>query len=185
MSSSSGFFSRKAQFSDTSSVNGYAVSISQTSIAASSILNFDALTLPVQEVEQSEKHQWREGHCLRWKETAENCECEVCFDVNEKGMFICDGTLSSSSANQIVNYQSIIVVWMLSLYHVNPTPISQLIVSAPHFYDVGHHYCLIIANISSRCPWHRERTQMGNYTILKWRDFFVLQAKIQVCIWRC
>lgn len=92
MSTSSGFFSRKAPFSDTSSVNGYAVSISQTSTAASSILNFDALTLPVQEVEQSEKHQWREGHSLRWKEKAENSECEVCFDVSEKGKFICDGT---------------------------------------------------------------------------------------------
>jgi hypothetical protein len=92
MSTSSGFFSRKAQFSDTASVNGYAVSISQMSTAASSILNFDALALPVQQVEESEMHQWREGHSLRWKEQVETCECEVCYEVNAGGMFVCDGT---------------------------------------------------------------------------------------------
>jgi hypothetical protein len=91
MSTSSGFFSRKAQFSDTASVNGYAVSISQTSIAASSILNFDALAMPLQQVEMSEMHQWREGHSLRWNEGMEGCECEVCYEGNDGGMFVCDG----------------------------------------------------------------------------------------------
>src|SRR5271155_2144352 len=62
--SSSGFFPRKG-FSDTSSVNGSAGSISQSSTAHSSIMNFDVLQTPVQKVEESEMHQWREGHFLR------------------------------------------------------------------------------------------------------------------------
>jgi hypothetical protein len=89
----SGFFSRKG-FSDTSSVNGYAVSISQSSTAASSILNFDALAMPLKNVEESERHQWREGHSLRWRDNVDVCECEVCYETSGGGMFVCDGTFN-------------------------------------------------------------------------------------------
>jgi hypothetical protein len=68
------------------------VSISQSSTAASSILNFDALALPVQKVEESEMQQWREGHLLRWKDSVEPCDCEICYDNCNAGMFVCDGT---------------------------------------------------------------------------------------------
>lgn len=86
----SGFFSRKG-FSDTASVNGYAVSISQSSTAASSILNFDALAMPIQKVEDSEMHQWREGHSLRWKQRPDPCDCDICYEPNGGGMYVCDG----------------------------------------------------------------------------------------------
>ena len=86
----SGFFTRKG-FSDTASINGYAVSISQSSTAASSILNFDALAIPVREVEESERHQWREGHSLKWTERQDLCDCEVCYEPSSGAMFVCDG----------------------------------------------------------------------------------------------
>lgn len=54
-------------------------------------MNFDALALPVQMVEESEMHQWREGHSLRWKEQTDPGECEVCYDNTGEGMFVCDG----------------------------------------------------------------------------------------------
>jgi hypothetical protein len=89
---SSGFFPRKA-FSDAASVNGYAVSISQSSTAASSILNFDALALPIKPVEDSEMHQWREGHSLFWAERSSLCDCEICYEpCGGGGMYICNGT---------------------------------------------------------------------------------------------
>src|SRR5271170_6190548 len=88
--SSSGFFPRKG-FSDTSSVNGYAVSISQSSTAHSSIMNFDPLQMPVQKVEESEMHQWREGHSFRWQERAHPTDCEVCYELCTEGIFVCDG----------------------------------------------------------------------------------------------
>ena len=78
-------------------MNGYAVSITP-SAAHSSVLNFDAMTIPFQKVEESEKHQWREGHSLRWKERPDSCDCEVCFDLSEGGMFVCDGTSSLNYA---------------------------------------------------------------------------------------
>lgn len=86
------FFARK-EFSDSSSVNGYAVSISRSSTAISSIMNFDALALPVQTVEESEMHQWREGHSLRWNEQPEPeiSGCDVCFENSGEGVFVCDG----------------------------------------------------------------------------------------------
>src|SRR5277367_2432588 len=90
--SSSGFFPRKGGFSDTSSVNGYAVSISQSSMAHSSIMNFDALQMPVQKVEESEMRQWREGHSLRWQERVHPTDCEVCYELCAEGLFVCDGT---------------------------------------------------------------------------------------------
>src|SRR5277367_2614254 len=89
--SSSGFFPRKGGFSDTSSVNGYAVSISQSSTAHSSIMNFDALQTPVQKVEESEMLQWREGHSLRWQERVLPTDCEVCYELCTEGLFVCDG----------------------------------------------------------------------------------------------
>src|ERR1700759_2032102 len=89
----SGFFSRKG-FSDTASVNGYAVSISQSSTAASSILNFDALAMPIRKVEESDMHQWREGHSFRWKQRPDPCDCDVCYEPNGGGIYVCDGILA-------------------------------------------------------------------------------------------
>ena len=87
---SAGVLPRKG-FSDASSVNGYAVSISQSSTAHSSIMNFDALQMPVQKVEESEMHQWREGHSLRWQEMTLPVDCEVCYEFCAEGLFVCDG----------------------------------------------------------------------------------------------
>lgn len=93
---STSLFTRKG-FSDTSSVNGYAVSISQSSMAQSSIMNFDALALPPQNVEESEKHQWREGHSMRWREHIGTDDCQVCFESSVEPAFVCVGPLPSSS----------------------------------------------------------------------------------------
>jgi hypothetical protein len=60
-------------------------------MANSSIMNFDALALPVQTVEESEMHQWREGHSLRWNEELDNANCDVCYENTDEGVFVCDG----------------------------------------------------------------------------------------------
>jgi hypothetical protein len=63
------------------------------------VLNFDALTIPMKEVEKSEKHQWREGHSLKWNEHARHGDCEVCYEASAGGMFICDGISFRSCIN--------------------------------------------------------------------------------------
>jgi len=94
--SSSAMFTRKGS-SDTSSVNGYAVSISQNSFAQSSIMNLDALALPPQNVEESDKHQWREGHSMRWRERQGTDDCAICFETTVEPVFICDSTPTSNN----------------------------------------------------------------------------------------
>ena len=110
----SGFFHRKA-FSDTSSLNGYAVSISHSSTAASSILNFDALAMPIQKVEESEMHQWREGHSLRWKKQHDPTDCNICFDLCSGGIFVCDG----SSIHLWLSNCRLSIICTSSLYRCN------------------------------------------------------------------
>jgi hypothetical protein len=77
-------------------VNGYAVSISQSSMAQSSLANFDALALAPQSVEDSERHQWREGHSMRWRERMGTDDCAICFESSLEPAFVCDGTPYSS-----------------------------------------------------------------------------------------
>lgn len=91
-------FPRNAM-SDTSSVNGNGVPTSPSSTIHSSILNFDALALPVRDVEESEKHQWREGHSLRWREAHASHDCEICFGTCDEGEFVCDGSFSFMICN--------------------------------------------------------------------------------------
>ena len=57
------------------------------------------MSIPINNAVESDTVQWREGHCLRWKEHLNHSDCKICFGLFEGKGFVCDGYSPSPYQN--------------------------------------------------------------------------------------